>query len=119
MMNGAMPQPALVKATTLSDFAPAASAVLRDFGVLRAIVFGSFARGEPSRHSDVDMLVIWQTEKRFFDRHEGLYGALQEVIPGRGIDLLIYTPQELAQMQQRMFIKDALREGVVIYERQP
>ena len=118
-MNRAGPQPTLSKATKLSDFASAASAVLCDFGVLRAIVFGSFARGEATRHSDVDILVVWQTEKRFFDRHEGLYGALQEVIPGRDIDLLIYTPQELEQMQQRTFIKDVLREGVVIYEHQP
>lgn len=103
----------------LGDFAQAAGAVLRDFGALRGIVFGSFARGEATRHSDVDMLVVMDTSKRYFDRHEGLYGALQDIIPGRGLDLLIYTPQELEAMQQRTFIKDALREGVVIYEREP
>lgn len=101
----------------LSDFEQAVRVILRDYGSLRAIVFGSFARGEPSRHSDVDMIVVLPTEKRFFERHEGLYGALQDVIPGRDIDLLIYTPQEMEQMQDRTFIKSALREGVVIYER--
>ena len=119
-MNRTGPQPALSKVTRLSDFAAAASAILRDFGVLRAIVFGSFARGEATRHSDVDMLVVWQLEKRFFDRHEGLIWCTARCrYLGRDIDLLIYTPQELEQMQQRTFIKDVLREGVVIYERQP
>src|SRR5574341_1898300 len=84
--------------------------------ILRAIVFGSFGRGEVSRHSDVDLIVVQDTPKRFLDRYDELLREIVQAVPGRDVDLLIYTPQELAQMADRPFIRTALREGKVIYE---
>jgi predicted nucleotidyltransferase len=84
--------------------------------VLRAIVFGSFGRGEASRRSDLDLIVIQDTQKRFLDRYDDLLREIVQVISGRDVDLLIYTPQELAQMSHRPLIATALREGKVIYE---
>lgn len=46
--------------------------VFRKHGVERALVFGSLARGEFSRRSDVDLILIKRTEKRFLDRYEGI-----------------------------------------------
>ncbi len=87
------------------------------YGVQKAIVFGSFARGEPSPRSDLDLLLIQNTDKRFFDRYEGLLMELMLAVqPHREIDLLIYTPQELEAIQHRPFIATILREGRVIYE---
>ncbi|HQQ51519.1 MAG TPA: nucleotidyltransferase domain-containing protein [Spirochaetota bacterium] len=37
-------------------------------GVERVILFGSFARNTQTRKSDVDLIVIKQTDKRFFDQ---------------------------------------------------
>ncbi len=90
--------------------------VLRRHNVQKAIVFGSFARGETSRRSDVDLILIQQTDKRFLDRYDGLLYELNCAVPGRGLDVLIYTPEELAAMSQRAFISTALREGRIIYE---
>jgi predicted nucleotidyltransferase len=84
--------------------------------VRRAIVFGSFARGDVSRHSDLDLILIQETEKRFLDRYDGLLGAIARAIPGRAVDVLIYTPQEVARLADRPFIARALREGKTIYE---
>jgi len=84
--------------------------------VLRAIVFGSFGRGEASQHSDLDLIVVQDTQKRFLDRYDELLREIVPAVPGRDVDLLIYTPQELAQMADRPFIRTALREGKVIYE---
>ena len=86
--------------------------------VLRAIVFGSLARGEASRRSDVDLLVVQHTDKRFLERYDGLLRDLTQAVAGRDVDLLIYTPQELAQLTHRPVIVAALREGKVIYELQ-
>ncbi|MGQ9815929.1 MAG: nucleotidyltransferase family protein, partial [Candidatus Roseilinea sp.] len=45
-------------------------------GVQKAIAFGSFGRGEPSPRSDLDLLLIQNTDKRFFDPLRGTaYGA--------------------------------------------
>lgn len=86
--------------------------------VLRAIVFGSLARGEASRRSDVDLLVVQHTDKRFLERYDGLLRDLTQAVVGRDVDLLIYTPQELAQLAHRPLIVAALREGKAIYELQ-
>jgi predicted nucleotidyltransferase len=72
--------------------------------------------GEPSPHSDVDLILVQRTEKRFFDRYEGLQLELNKAIPHRTVEALIYTPEELESMQRRRFIATALREGQVIYE---
>jgi predicted nucleotidyltransferase len=83
---------------------------------MRAIVFGSLARGEPSRRSDLDLIVIQKTAKRFLDRYDRLLPEIVQAVPGRDVDLLIYTPEELASLADRPFVATALREGVLIYE---
>ena len=84
--------------------------------VLKAVVFGSLARGDISRRSDVDLIVIRDTEERFLDRYGDLGREIVQAVPERDVDLLIYTPQELVQMADRSFIATALREGRIIYE---
>jgi len=90
--------------------------VLRRHGILKAVVFGSVARGEPSPHSDVDLILVQRTAKRFLDRYEGILFELNEAMPHAAVEALIYTPEEMERMQQRRFIAAALREGKVIYE---
>ena len=79
-------------------------------------MFGSVARGEPSPHSDIDLILIQRTTKRFLDRYEGLLFELNKAIPHTTVEALIYTPEEMVWMQRRRFIAAALREGKVIYE---
>jgi len=90
--------------------------VFRQYGIEKAIVFGSVARGEPSPRSDVDLILVQPTGKRFFDRYEGLQRDLTKAFPFAPVESLVYTPEELRQMQQRRFIAKALNEGRVIYE---
>ncbi len=94
-----------------------ARSVFERYAVERAILFGSFATGRQSRRSDVDLILIQKTSKRYFERFEGLLRDLYQAIPGREIQCLIYTPEELAAISHRAFILKALREGIVIYER--
>ena len=85
--------------------------VFQRYGILKAIVFGSVARGEPSPYSDVDLILVQRTTKRFLDRYEGLQLDLNRAIPHTTVETLIYTPEEMEWMQKRRFIADALREG--------
>jgi predicted nucleotidyltransferase len=107
-----------VEHLTVENVRECLTPVLRRYGVLKAIVFGSVARGEPSPHSDVDLILIEQTDKRFLDRYEGLQFDLNNAFPGAAVQMLIYTPEEMEWMQKRRFIAKALREGKVIYESQ-
>lgn len=93
--------------------------VFERYGIVRAIVFGSLARGEPSRRSDLDLFVVQDTDKRFLDRYDGLLNDVTDVITDRDVDLLIYTPDELTRTCERPFVRRILNEGTVIYESEP
>jgi len=90
--------------------------ILQRYGVRRAILFGSMTRGDLSRHSDVDLIVIQETDKRFLDRYDGILAEITTALERRTVDLLIYTPEELAAIADRPFVATALREGEVLYE---
>ena len=93
-------------------FAP----ILRKGGARKAVVFGSYARGEADQYSDLDVIIVAETDKTFFKRHENFSGVYD--VWRKGLDMLIYTPTELSEMlaEGRAFIELALEEGVVIYE---
>lgn len=82
----------------------------------KAILFGSHARNEASRHSDIDLILVQDTELRFLDRYEGVLASFSQALPEYDVDMLIYTPKELEQISDRHFIRQALREGKVLYE---
>jgi len=82
----------------------------------RIIVFGSFARGDTHELSDLDMIVVKQTEERFFDR----IGRVRDACEDIDVDVqpLVYTPDEFRQMleQGNTFLETVLEEGLVAYE---
>ena len=84
----------------------------------RAIVFGSVARGEADEWSDLDLLVVADTTRPFFERWRDFAG-LFDVWPR--LDLLVYTPAELERLRAegRAFIEHVLAEGVVVHEATP
>ncbi|MBU1662305.1 MAG: nucleotidyltransferase domain-containing protein [Chloroflexi bacterium] len=90
--------------------------ILRKYHIQKAILFGSWARGEATRRSDVDLILVQNTEKRFLERYDGIFYEMNKVIADRVVELLIYTPDELAAISHRPFIARALKEGKVIYE---
>ena len=85
-------------------------------GVRRAILFGACARGEPSRRSDIDLLVVQRTDKRWLDRYDAILREVVEAVRGRDVEMLIYTPDELQGMSDTHFVATVLREGKTIYE---
>ena len=91
-------------------------ASLRRYDPEKVILFGSRARGEDDPYSDIDLVIIKETEQRFLDRIASVYEVLQ---PVRAIDVLVYTPDELERMREEgnPFIEKVLQEGMVIYER--
>ena len=83
--------------------------------VRKAVLFGSAARDRETRRSDLDLMIVYDTDKRFFDRYEEFEG-IYELLPGHAIDMLIYTPQELERISHRKFIQTIHTQGKVLYE---
>lgn len=85
-----------------------------ELGVKKAILFGSLVRGDVTEASDIDLILIKDTSKRFVDRLEE---ALLTLDPRVGLDVLVYTPEEFADLlKAKPFIQKAVREGRVLYE---
>jgi predicted nucleotidyltransferase len=63
--------------------------VSKRFGVKKAAIFGSLARGEGGRESDVDILVEFEPGKSLLDL-AGLKIELEESL-GRRVDVLTYS----------------------------
>jgi predicted nucleotidyltransferase len=83
--------------------------------VFKAVLFGSAARDTESKKSDIDLMIVMETDKRFFDRYDA-FDEISEMMRGASVDLLIYTPQELENISHRPFIRKILSEGKTIYE---
>jgi len=83
---------------------------------LRIIMFGSAARGEMGRDSDLDLMVVMPDGTHRRHTAQFLYGKLSEVMIPK--DIVVATLSDLAQYgQTRGFVyREALREGKVLYE---
>lgn len=79
----------------------------------RIILFGSMARGDAHRNSDVDLLVVKDGTnlRRLTARiYRRLYGV------GPAVDIVMVTPQDIERYKDShaLVIKPALREGTVM-----
>ncbi|MFQ5681037.1 MAG: nucleotidyltransferase domain-containing protein [Candidatus Omnitrophota bacterium] len=90
--------------------------ILKDnYGPEKIILFGSLASGNIKEWSDLDLVVVKQTDKPFLDRLKDIFLLLK---PQIGIDVLVYTPVEFEEMKKRPFFqKEILEKGNVIYDR--
>ncbi len=82
--------------------------------IVKAVLFGSWARGMQTRKSDLDLIIVYKTKKRFFDRYDE-FKEIYDILKGKAVDLLIYTPEELQLISERKFINNALAQGVLLY----
>lgn len=79
------------------------------------LLFGSWARGTATRKSDIDLLVVWETELAPVARI-GLVLDLLADSPWP-VEAVVYTPRELEAVRRRPFVQRAFSEGRMLYER--
>jgi len=81
------------------------------------ILFGSYAIGKSHKESDLDLLIIKDTDEKFRQRILNVRRILTEENGLVGLDILVYTPDEIARRMEMgdSFLTKIMREGVVIY----
>ena len=112
-LSAARPAPAV----SMSEIQSLVDVIAEKFNPDKVILFGSYARGDSRSWSDVDLLVVMDTDKSFND---AAY-EVRKTLPDRsyGLDLLV-RPQ--AEIERRIsindwFLKEVVEEEKVLYAR--
>ncbi|OGP64099.1 MAG: hypothetical protein A3K22_02275 [Deltaproteobacteria bacterium RBG_16_42_7] len=82
-------------------------------GVSAIILYGSYAKGEETRDSDVDMLVLAPVKK-------DISGVISEII-GKDVNVSVFSPAEWSRQAKtnRAFYLDVITEGIILYGTRP
>ena len=83
----------------------------------KIILFGSRARGDAKSDSDLDLLVIEDSDIPRYKRSVRYLRALTGLFPAK--DVVVWTPEEIEEWAAvpHAFITTALREGKTLYAR--
>jgi predicted nucleotidyltransferase len=102
---------------TMAQISEIGSRIAREFDPERIILFGSHARGDATEDSDVDLLVVADTELPPGER----YAAVRRVLSGypASFDIVVKTPVEYGRWRNVVnhIVYFADKYGTVLYER--
>jgi predicted nucleotidyltransferase len=100
----------------MKDLQELTDRIAREFHPERIILFGSYASGNPSPDSDVDLLVVLPFEGKPFWKSLEIMNRLDAHF---ALDLLVRRPDEMKKRYEAgdPIIRDALDHGEVLYER--
>ena len=85
--------------------------MLKKFDVKRAILFGSYAKNNPTAKSDIDLVV--DSEGKLLNIY--FYGLLEDLIQKLQKDVDLFEISEI-QKDSRIY-NDIQKEGIVVYEK--
>lgn len=91
--------------------------LIKELDPLKIILFGSYSSGESTKDSDVDILIIKESDLPRYKRSVPAYKALSGLIIPK--DILVYTPEEVEEWSEvpQAFISKVMDKGTVIYEK--
>jgi predicted nucleotidyltransferase len=86
----------------------------RDYRAEKVILFGSYARGEETEDSDLDILVIAPTKERFFQRMATVRRLIRGLRDGFPVAPIVLTVRELERRKQigDPFVREILETGI-------
>ncbi len=82
--------------------------------VHRVSLFGSHARGRCDLFTDLDLLVVVETGLPLVERLQWIHALLALPVDA---DVLCYTPEEFERLRGEPFLREALRDEVVLHEK--
>jgi len=100
-----------------SEIGVLAARIGHQVNALQVILFGSHAQGTARADSDIDLLIIAESDLPVPQRISAAYRA---IVPySHPVDMLVYTPAEIQRLLKRNWsvAAKAYREGQLVYER--
>ncbi len=89
--------------------------IVTGFRPKKIILFGSYAYGIPTPESDVDLLVIMESQNTLLEQAAEICRKIHYRF---GLDLIVYTPSLLAHRLDLgdPFLKEITQRGSILYE---
>jgi predicted nucleotidyltransferase len=100
---------------TLGDIQKIVQQIVAHCHPQKVILFGSYAHGTPTADSDVDLLVVMETEEPPLHVAARIAAAIDHPC---ALDILVRRPADLeaSVARQGVFATEILTTGVVLYE---
>src|SRR5579884_3571703 len=100
----------------LPEIAPVVQRIVEEFHPERVVLFGSRAYGTPTPTSDVDLMIIMQTDRPLREQAVRIRQALAPS-PHVPLDIHVRTPAQIRRglNEHDFFIRDVMR-GITLYE---
>lgn len=93
------------------------SKIIRNYDPDKIILFGSYAKGTANEDSDLDLIIVKNTDKPKHKRGKEVRKfLLGSLIP---MDLKVYTPDEFENERSSdfSFLNSAIKDSLIVYER--
>ena len=99
----------------LSEIKTFAQAIAKRYSPEKIILFGSHARGDAGKYSDVDILVVMDYEGSGAELRANIRGAIPF---HHSLDLLVRRPKDIQWRLEEndFFLKEIMNTGIVLYE---
>ena len=92
---------------TPTDISTAASRVLAQYDVSEAYLFGSFARGEQTPNSDIDLRLVWGNAMTFGTLYELSHELEREL--GRKVEIVTNPPEHMRPAFRKSIKQEEIR----------
>lgn len=101
----------------LDTFLEALRPLLRERKASAAYLIGSRARGTDDEHSDIDVIIVAESERPEVERFKDYLPAILAPF-ATSVDLFVYTPAEFERLkaEERPFLTHALDGAKLIHE---
>ncbi|HID43136.1 MAG TPA: nucleotidyltransferase domain-containing protein [Archaeoglobaceae archaeon] len=82
----------------------------------KVILYGSYATGEATEDSDVDLLIIAPANERFFERMARVLALVRDLKKGIPIEPIVLTEEEVENRIKvgDQFVQDIIEKGVYL-----
>lgn len=101
---------------SINDINDKVSTIVKNYNPEKIILFGSYADGNPTPESDIDLLIIIKSDKSNWEVSIDISLLLNHSFP---IDIIVKTPDEVKKRIKMgdFFLKNVLKSGKLLYER--
>ncbi len=94
-----------------------AEVVAKKYKPEKIILFGSVARGEIRKDSDIDLCIIKKTKLPRYKRIWKVYELIRDMDYKYGVEPIIFTPTEFQEREKNnYFVRNILKDGKILYE---